>query len=149
EMRELPDIEREEVRQIFRDWGFAGPELEEMVRKVEAKPKAMLDLMMAFELHLAPVSAEQPLQSGLLVLGATVVGSIIPLIPFLVSPATLHADAIASVVVSGAMLFAVGWYGARLTIGDVWASGLRMLVIGLAAGLGGFAIGLLANARVF
>jgi VIT1/CCC1 family predicted Fe2+/Mn2+ transporter len=149
EMRELPDIERDEVRQIFRDWGYEGSELEEMVRKIEAKPKAMLDLMMAFELHLAPVSAEQPLQSGLLVLGATVVGSLIPLLPFLASPGTLHADAIASVVVSGAMLFAIGWYEARSNLGNLWASGFRMLVIGLAAGLGGFAIGLLANARVF
>ncbi|MGA8664599.1 MAG: VIT1/CCC1 transporter family protein, partial [Thermoplasmata archaeon] len=54
EMREVPDIEREEVRVIFRNWGFAGDELEQMVHAIEAKPQAMLDLMMAFELHLAP-----------------------------------------------------------------------------------------------
>ena len=149
EMRELPHLEREEVRQIFRTWGFEGPELEQMVARIEAKPKAMLDLMMAFELHLAPVSADQPLQSGLLVLAATVVGSIIPLLPFLASPSTLHSDAIASVILSGAMLFLVGWYEARVRLGSLWKSGIRMLVIGLAAGLGGFLIGLLANARVF
>ncbi len=149
EMRDVPDIEREEVRVIFRDWGFEGAELEEMVRKFEARPKAMLDLMMAFELHLSPVSAEQPLNSGLVVLASTIVGSFIPLVPFFVLPTMLHLAAVVSVVASGAMLFAIGWYEARTTLGVTWESGLRMVVIGLAAGLGGFAIGLLANARVF
>jgi len=148
EMRDLPDIEREEVRVIFRDWGYEGEELEELVRKIESKPKAMLDLMMAFELHLSPVAEDQPLQSGLIVLGATVVGSFIPLVPFFVFPTMLHLAAVISVIASGAMLFAVGWYEARTTLGVTWRSGLRMVVIGLAAGLGGFAIGLLANARV-
>jgi vacuolar iron transporter family protein len=148
EMRDLPDIEREEVRVIFRDWGYEGEELEELVRKIESKPRAMLDLMMAFELHLAPVAEDQPLQSGLIVLGATVVGSFIPLIPFFVLPTMLHLAAVISVIASGVMLFAVGWYEARTTLGVTWRSGLRMVVIGLAAGLGGFAIGLLANARV-
>lgn len=148
EMRDVPDIERDEVRVIFRDWGFTGDELEEMVRKVEAKPKAMLDLMMAFELHLSPVSEDQPLNSGLVVFAATVVGSFIPLIPFLVLPTMLHLAAVVSVLASAAMLFAVGWYEARTTLGVTWRSGLRMVVIGLAAGFGGFGIGLLANARI-
>jgi vacuolar iron transporter family protein len=149
EMRDLPDIEREEVRVIFRTWGFEGAELEEMVRKVEAKPKAMLDLMMAFELHLAPVAEGQPLRSGMVVLAATVVGSFIPLIPFFALPSDLHLAAVVSVALSGGTLFGVGWYEARTTMGITWRSGLRMVAIGLAAGLGGFAIGLLANARVF
>ncbi len=148
EMRTMPDMEREEVREIFRNWGFEGAELDEMVRRIEAKPKAMLDLMMAFELRLAPVSADQPLNSGLVVLAATVVGSAIPLMPFVFLPTMLHTAAVISVVLSGIMLFAVGWYEARTTIGVTWQSGLRMVLIGLAAGLGGFAIGLLANSHV-
>lgn len=148
EMRDLPDVEREEVRVIFRNWGFEGDELEDIVRKVEAKPKAMLDLMMAFELHLSPVSEDQPLNSGLVVFAATVVGSFIPLIPFLVLPTMLHLAAVVSVLASAAMLFAIGWYEARTTLGVTWRSGLRMVVIGLAAGFGGFGIGLLANARI-
>ncbi len=148
EMRDVPDIEREEVRTIFRDWGWEGEELEEMVRKFEARPRAMLDLMMAFELHLAPVPEDQPLHSGLIVFAATVVGSFIPLVPFFLLPTMLHTAAVVSVILSGAMLFAVGWYEARTTLGITWQSGLRMVVIGLAAGLGGFAIGLLANAHV-
>jgi vacuolar iron transporter family protein len=145
EMRELPDIEREEVRMIFRKWGYSGDELEQMVRSIEAKPAAMLDLMMAFELHLAPVPEDQPRNSAFVVLAATVVGSIIPLLPYFALPNDLPTAAILSILLAGAMLFAVGWYEARTTVGVSWQSGLRMVLIGLGAGFAGFAIGYLAN----
>ena len=141
EMKELPDVEREEVRAIFRNWGFEGEELEEMVRKIEAKPKAMLDLMMAFELNLASVPVEQPQNSALVVFAACIVGSVIPLVPFFVPGQSIESSAIESILVSGAALFGIGWYEARITIGPFWKSGLRMLLIGLAAGLAGFLIG--------
>ena len=145
EMRDLPDVEREEVRVIFRNWGFEGDELEDIVRKVEAKPKAMLELMMAFELNLSTVAETAPLRSGLVVLASTVLGSAIPILPFLVPGLSIEASAIASVIVSGAALFGVGWYEAAVTIGPFWKSGLRMLVIGLAAGFAGYLIGHFAH----
>jgi vacuolar iron transporter family protein len=145
EMRDLPDIEREEVRVIFRKWGYEGEELERLVKAIESKPKAMLDLMMAFELHLAPVSAEQPRESAMVVLAATIVGSFIPLLPYFALPHSIETAAIVSILLSAAMLFAVGWYEARTTIGVTWQGGLRMVLIGMGAGFGGFAIGYLAN----
>jgi len=140
EMVEVPEEERREVREILAGWGFEGEEQEEMLRRIESKPQAMLDVMMAFELRLAPVHADQARQSALLVGGATVVGSFIPLIPvfFTTNP---WAIGIGSVVLSAAMLFAVGWYEARTTLGSLWTSGTRMVVIGLVAGFAGFLIG--------
>ena len=38
EMREVPELEREEVRVILRKWGYEGDEVEEMLRRIEAKP---------------------------------------------------------------------------------------------------------------
>jgi predicted membrane protein (TIGR00267 family) len=140
EMVEVPEEERWEVREILAGWGFEGEEQEEMLRRIESKPQAMLDVMMAFELRLAPVHADQARQSALLVGGATVVGSFIPLIPvfFTTNP---WAIGIGSVVLSAATLFAVGWYEARTTLGSLWTSGTRMVVIGLVAGFAGFLIG--------
>ena len=140
EMREVPELERDEVRVILRKWGYVGEEVEEMLRRIEAKPQAWLDIMMAFELNLAEVTPSQPLTSGLTVLGATVAGSLVPLIPFLlVLPRTVAA--ITTVVLSGVMLLAVGIYEARTTIGPWWASGARMVLIGLGAGFAGFLVG--------
>jgi VIT1/CCC1 family predicted Fe2+/Mn2+ transporter len=145
EMRDMPDMEREEVREILRGWGYAGDDLERMVREVEARPKMMLDLMMAFELSLSPVPDAQPLRSAEVVLGATVLGSFVPLVPFLVLPNLPVTAAYLSVLVSAVALFLIGWYEARTTVGVLWKSGLRMILIGLGAGFGGFLIGVAAN----
>jgi vacuolar iron transporter family protein len=144
EMREVPELEREEVRVILRRWGYEGAEVEEMLARIEAKPKAWLDIMMAFELNLAEVEPRQPRTSGLTVLGATVVGSVVPLLPFLAGLPRLPA-AIGAVVLTGAMLVAIGFYEARTTVGSLWASGMRMLAIGLGAGLAGFVVGELVS----
>ncbi len=141
EMRDVPELERAEVRTILQKWGYEGNDLEEMLRRIEAKPKAMLAIMMAFELNLAEVPEAAPRRSAEVVFTATVVGSFIPLLPFFVLYQNLHWAALGSVIVSAAMLFAVGWYEARTTLGVVWKSGLRMIGIGLGAGLAGFLVG--------
>jgi vacuolar iron transporter family protein len=146
EMREVPEAEREEVRVILREWGYQGEELEEMLRRIEAHPKAWLDLMMAFELNLSQVDPQQPRRSALLVFGATVVGSLIPLLPFLALRAADLNAVVASVVLSGVTLFLIGLYEARITVGSLWRSGSRMLLIGLGAGFAGFLVGHFASA---
>ncbi len=141
EMREVPQMEREEVRVILRNWGYQGDEVEEMLQKIEAKPKAWLDIMMAFELNLSQVSESAPLLSFETVFFATIVGSIIPLLPFFFLMHATVTAAYISIVLSGGVLFAVGWYEARTTLGKTWQSALRMILIGLGAGAAGFLVG--------
>jgi vacuolar iron transporter family protein len=141
EMREVPELEREEVRVILRRWGYRGAEVDEMLQKIEAKPRAMLEIMMAFELNLPEVSKKAPFQSFQVVLLATVFGSIIPLLPFFVLGGATLSAAYVSIVLSAIMLFAVGWYEARTTLGSTWTSAGRMILIGLGAGFAGFLVG--------
>lgn len=140
EMREVPEAEREEVRVILRDWGYEGEEVEEMLHRIEAKPKAWLELMLAFELHLSEVGPDQARQSGFVVLSATILGSVIPLVPFLFGLPSL-TEVLTSVGVSAIMLAAIGYYAAKTTIGSPWVGAARMALIGLGAGLAGFVIG--------
>jgi len=141
EMREVPELEREEVRVILRGWGFAGDELEEMLQKIEAKPKAWLDLMMAFELNLSYIPPEAPRRSAVIVGTATVLGHAVPLIPFFFAGVSLVDAAVVATVLSGAMLFAIGTYEARVTAGSFLKSGARMALIGLGSGFAGFLLG--------
>jgi VIT1/CCC1 family predicted Fe2+/Mn2+ transporter len=141
EMREVPELEREEVRTILRGWGYEGDEMEEMLRRIEAKPKAWLDLMMAFELNLSYIPPEAPRRSAVLVGWATVLGHLVPLIPFFFTQISLVDAAVVATVLSAAMLFAIGIYEARVTAGSVWRSGVRLTMIGLASGLAGLVIG--------
>ncbi|MGI0055353.1 MAG: VIT1/CCC1 transporter family protein [Thermoplasmata archaeon] len=145
EMEHVPDLERAEVSEMLEKWEIPEKDRASMLDKIVASPKAMLDLMMAFELHLAPVASDQPRKSAILVGLATVAGSILPIIPFLVTTNVVYA-AISAVVLAAGMLFAIGWYEARTTVGSVWASGLRMLTIGLVAGFAGFLVGIAISA---
>lgn len=141
EMREVPETERSEVREVLARWGFAGETLDRLLGLICENPQAMLEFMMAFELRLQPVDAEEPAKSGLTVFAATVVGSFVPLVPFLLLAQDLHAAVLAAVVLSGIVLFLIGRYEARTTNSPVWRSGVTMLVIGLSAGFAGFLIG--------
>ncbi len=140
-MRQSPQEEREDVRRIFKGWGYRGEELEAATDFIAKNPRAWLDIMMSHELHLAPVEPSEPLRSAPVVFGATVFGSIVPLVSYLIAGGNILAGALGSVGISGAFLFLVGHYEAKTTVGSIWMSGLQMLVIGLAAGIAGFLIG--------
>ena len=117
-----------------------------MLKLIEAKPKAWLDIMMAFELNLSEVTAEQPRNSALVVLAATIAGSFVPLVPFLARLGSIETEAIVSVILSAAALLGIGWYEARITLGKIWINGPRMLLIGLGSGFAGFLVGKLLGA---
>ena len=141
EMRDMPKAEEKEIDGILKKWGYKGKALQDMKKNIIANPKAMLEIMMSFELSLSPVSASQPTRSFVTVFSATIFGSIIPIIPFIFFTTDVAAGAIASVIASGIFLFIMGYYEAKYTLGSLWRSGLQMLVIGLAAGFVGYLIG--------
>jgi len=146
EMVELPDRERDEVREILARWDFHGQELEDMLERIVAKPKAWLELMMAHELNLAPVDKGAARKSALLVGTAAIVGSLVPLLPFLLAGNdTIFSAILASLTVSAATLFVIGWYKARSTVGHPSKSGLQMALIGIASALAGFGIAFLVS----
>jgi vacuolar iron transporter family protein len=142
EMKDVPETELQEVRDIFKGWGYIGEELESLTRQIASNPKAMLEFMMSFELELQPVEGNEARRSFAVVLTSTIFGSIVPLIPFLfVTSSTIESGIIASVILSGITLFIVGAYEARTTVGSIWWSGLQMTIIGLSAGFAGYLIG--------
>lgn len=147
EMKEVPTTEFEEVKGILQGWGYEGQALETIARYITSNPKAMLEFMMSFELKLAPVGKGEARRSFAIVLSSTIFGSIIPLIPFFfVTSANITYGIIASIVLSGGLLFLMGAYEARTTVGSIWWSGLQMTIIGLAAGFAGYLIGHLIGA---
>ena len=145
EMTESPEQEKEEVRQILRKWGVPNRELEDILVHITMKPVAWLDIMMAHELNLSPVGEKDASRSALLVGIAAIVGSIIPLVPFVFMQDDILWSIIVSLVVSAIALFAIGWYKATTLVGKPFRSGTQMLVIGIASALAGFAIAFLVS----
>jgi vacuolar iron transporter family protein len=141
EIKEVPEIERNEVREIFQRWGFLGEDLERVTDLIVSRPKAWLEFMMSHELRLEAVDQSEPSRSFLIVLSSTIFGSFIPLVPYFLLGKDVLLSATGSVTISGISLFIIGFYEARTTVGSLWRSGLQMAAIGLAAGLAGFLIG--------
>ena len=146
EMLEVPEIERQEVGDIFRRWGFEGKELDDAVRHIVSKPRAWLEFMMAHELGLAPLEEDQARKSAILVGFAAVFGSLIPLVPFLVYPADIVLGMIGSILVAAITLFLIGWYKGRITVGRPYKSGMQMLIIGIVSAIAGFLIAYIVGA---
>jgi VIT1/CCC1 family predicted Fe2+/Mn2+ transporter len=139
EMRDLPEIEREEIRLIYMKKGFRGKQLEGIVGKICADDKMWLETMMTEELGLSESKEIKPLNEGLVVGASAMAGSLIPLAPFfLLAASSAIAPALA---LSGLALFCIGAYKGKATVGEWWKSGLEMMAIGLAAALIGYAVG--------
>ena len=143
EIRELPDVEREEIRVVYREYGLEGEALEQVTAAVTSNEQVWLKVMMAEELKLQPVE-RGALRSALVVGVSALVGSLVPLVPFVLVPFGILTRAMAIVIslaVSALALFSVGVYKARITVGRPGRSGLQMVVIGIVSALAGYAIG--------
>jgi predicted membrane protein (TIGR00267 family) len=91
------------------------------------------------ELHLQPVEAPDIFRSAVVITIATLIGHLIPLLPFVWLPRT--AALITAIVLSALALFGVGTYQAVTLVGDWRKKGLQMVLIGLGAAVIGFLIG--------
>ena len=134
-----PDDEREEIREIYAAKGFDGQLLEDVVATITSNRETWVSTMMDEELHLQPVEQRALLYSAFIVTIATLIGHLIPIVPFMVvgrTPAVVLAIAL-----SGVALFAVGIYSAKTLVGDWRKSGIQMVLIGLGAAALGFLIG--------
>lgn len=144
EIHEMPEAEEQEIRVIFQNWGFTGNLLEQSVVQVMKSEEAWVDVMMRNELRLAPIEETSALRAAIVVGFSALVGSFVPLVPFLFLPI---GPAIAvSLLISALTLFGVGAYKAKITVGRPWKSGLQMAVIGIVSALAGYLIGALFGA---
>ena len=144
EMRHIarvPEIERSEIRAIYQKRGFQDPLLEQIVAQITRNPEVWVNVMMAEELNLAPVPRRAAWQAAVVVGVSAIIGSLIPLMPFILLP--VQAAMWVSMIVAAVTLFAVGAYNAHATVGNIRRSGLEMTIIGIASALVGYAVGLL------
>jgi predicted membrane protein (TIGR00267 family) len=100
--------------------------------------------MMDEELHLQPVETPDILRSAVVITIATLIGHLIPLLPFVALART--PALILAIVLSGIVLFGVGVYSAITLVGDWRRMGVKMVTIGLGAAAVGFLIGRLFHA---
>ncbi len=146
-IRLAPELEEKEVREIYARKGFEGKTLDKIVDVITANPDVWVEVMMAEEHQLNPPEKQGSAVKSALVVGfAAIVGSLIPLVPFVLLP--VHTSMVVSLVIAALTLFIVGAYKARITVGNPGRSGLEMAVIGTVSALVGYAVGLIFKVPV-
>ena len=140
-VRKVPAVERQEITEIYRQKGFEGEILQEIVEKITADEDVWVGVMMAEEHQLTPTNRKDAFRTALIVGVAAVVGSLIPLVPF--AFLSVAASIWTSLVISAGTLFTVGVYKARTTVGSAGKSGFEMAAIGTVSALVGYLVGYL------
>jgi VIT1/CCC1 family predicted Fe2+/Mn2+ transporter len=134
-----PELERDEIREIYRAKGIEGRLLDEVVDAITANPEVWVAVMMAEELKLPPIAPRAAARAALVVGLSALLGSLLPLAPFALAPP--GAAMWIAVALAAVTLFAAGAYKALTTVGGWLHSGLEMCAIGIASALVGYGIG--------
>ena len=143
-LEKAPNLEKQEIRDIYAEKGFQGELLNRIVDTITKDPDVWVAVMMAEEHGLAPVNRKTAFRSAVIVGIAAVIGSLIPLIPFLILPVTVSM--IVAITLTAVVLFGVGVYKAKTMVGNPGKSGLEMALIGTLSALVGYGIGVLLKA---
>jgi VIT1/CCC1 family predicted Fe2+/Mn2+ transporter len=136
---EAPNLEIKEIRDIYERKGFKGELLERIVGTITASQDIWVAVMMAEEHQLAPVDRKTAIRAALVVGFAAIAGSLVPLLPFMFL--SVSVSMWLSVFVTALVLFAIGAYKARVTVGKPMKSGVEMAVIGTVSALAGYVVG--------
>lgn len=145
EVEQLPEEEKEEVRQIYARKGFTGQLLEKVVEVITRDKTQWVDTMLLEELHIIPEHTS-PLKAGLLTFVSFVIAGFIPLLSYVLSHSFTfsgeHSYPI-SVVLTFVTIFAVGSLRVYVTGKRWWTSGMEMLLIGGVTAVVAYLIGFL------
>jgi predicted membrane protein (TIGR00267 family) len=145
-IKEKPEEETNELRQILAEKGFKGELLDRIVDAITSDTTLWAKTMMTDELRLFPEDYEKPVRGSIIVGISAIIGSIVPIVPFVfLSP---KDGIIISIVLSAVALFIIGALKGKQTLGSWKRSGIEMALIGLFAALAGYMIGVLFGGNI-
>mgnify|MGYP006285807355 CR=1 FL=1 len=135
-----PEGEREEIRQIFRQKGFEGETLDNIVKTISSDEHLWVNTMIQEEFG-HPLSGPSPWKASIATFSVFIGVGLIPLLPF-IAPFLAGMDMfIVSGVIAVLSLFGIGWVkGVILGMGRMRA-GMETLAMGGGAALLAFLLG--------
>src|SRR3989338_1423249 len=143
EIEHYPKGEIEEIRQIYREKGFRGKDLERAVKIITSNKDVWADTMMKSELRLIEDQVSQVKKGAVTFISFLLIGSI-PLMPYFLS---FSSEAIKSIVYPLSFImtfiafFFIGSAKVYVTKKNWLISGLETLLIGGAAAIIAYAVG--------
>lgn len=138
ELQAYPEEEAEELALIYEARGIPAADAKRMADTLIRDPSRALDTLAREELGLNPRELGSPWGAAIASFLAFAVGALLPLLPFI-----WHGghDLVVSTALALAGLFTTGAVVSLFTGRSPWWSGLRMLIIGAAAGITTWLVG--------
>ncbi|HEX8370927.1 MAG TPA: VIT1/CCC1 transporter family protein [Pyrinomonadaceae bacterium] len=138
-IRVNPEGEREEIRQIYRDKGFAGDELEKAVDLITSDKDRWVQTMLTEEYGL-PTEIRSAWKAALSTFTAFVICGLVPLVPYLFG---VKNSFYVSSALTGATFFIIGSVKSRWSTASWLRSGLETFFVGALAAILAYAVGVL------
>lgn len=114
EIREIPQEEKEEIRQLLGNYGITPETQEKVAEDLSRNPGLWVDFMMRFELGLVKPDPRQAVSSALRIGLSYAVGGLVPLSAYLFTPTPVTGLAYSSAITLVCLLL-FGYWKARLT----------------------------------
>lgn len=144
-IQSVPDGEREEIRQIFREKGFDGELLDQVVDVITADDHRWIETMLREEHGLSLTEISSWRAAGTTLFAFILVGSIplLPFITFLLGVNFFANPFAASTVLTGVAFFAVGAFKSQFVEQHWLRAGLETFIVGSLAAALAYGCGLL------
>ena len=139
EIKQVPDEEKAEVRDVFRNYGLQDEEIRPIVETLSRRPKDWIDFMMRFELGLEEPDPKRAFISAATIGLSYAAGGLIPLAPYFFIGNAREALWV-SVGLTMVSLFVFGFVKGKYTGVHALRGGLQMLIVGGIAAAVAFAL---------
>jgi VIT1/CCC1 family predicted Fe2+/Mn2+ transporter len=134
EVKAIPGMEKEEVREILATYGISEDNQNRFVEDLALNENKWVDFMMRFELGLEEPELSRARKIALTIAIAYVVGGIIPLFSYFFTPTPLKG-LIYSIFITLAALLGFGYFKSSMTGQNPWSGAVKTAIIGaIAAG---------------
>jgi vacuolar iron transporter family protein len=130
-IEQKPKSSAQEIKNIFKGFGFRGKELEIVVKRITKNKAAWLSLIAHEEIGVSGSEFKNPIKASAIIFMIFIFGAMVPIIPYLLF--TTGIALVTSMISGIAFLFIIGAVKTRIT-GKNWIkSGIEMTAVGLVA----------------
>ncbi len=137
EVENVPEKEKEEIKDIFKDYGLSEKAQNMIVDELSMDKDKWVGFMMKYELGLEAPDVNRASKSALTIGMSYIVGGIIPLLPYFFTTTPLEGLKI-SAVITIICLFVFGYFKSKITGQAVLQGAVKVTVIGALAAAAAF-----------
>ncbi len=146
EIENKTEFEKEEVREVFREWGLSKELIEQATSEIIKDKDRWVEFMMKHELGLDKPDPKRASRSAFNIGVSYIVGGLVPLSPYFFIQNSLDGLKV-SAIITLICLYIFGYFKSKITGVNPFTGGLKVMLIGAAAAAAAFGIAKLIEGR--